>query len=100
MREGMYRHTIDYENGIANFWTPELDPGEALVEFFKVASTCFGIRKSIGQVTVTATIQEDFISYKDQGATHLLSHNGDEIYFNAHKMNDHGEWVKVKSEFD
>lgn len=82
-------YLIDYQFGRAKLYTPYSEWED---RFYELASQCFGIRKSIGEVTLIA---KTIASPKDKmpGELERLEHNGDVVIWNAQ-----GE--KIKSEFD
>ncbi len=104
----MNKYVIDYEYGIADFFTEATDEKEVRRKFYNCANCCFGIRKSIGGYTVKETYLDVAlpIPYRDKGGTQFLSHNGDEILFNDHfktsngepwkLMNEHGDWCSCQ----
>lgn len=116
---------IDYEHGRTEFWslrppTEVYDAvwwtregrGEgkrpvAIRDFLNCAGACFGIRKSIGQITLLGTSREfdlpSFLTGDDSlpGVTMYLTHNGDRIAFDDRfecdgfpwkLFSEHGEW--------
>ena len=83
------KYLIDYENGIAELYTPS---EHWLERFYELAYQCFGIRKSIGRVQLIEETSEK-PKYLLQGEYERLCHNGDVIVWDA---NGH----KIKSEFD
>jgi hypothetical protein len=84
------KYTINYEYGVAQLFTPEDDWKN---RFYTLASQCFGIRKSIGEVRL---ISKENVSptLLYVGEYERLEHSGgDQIIWNAS-----GE--KIKSEWD
>jgi hypothetical protein len=81
----MNKYSIDYGGGIAEFYCEATEPREVEREFHACANHCFGIRKSIMRYSVRATYKgvELPLPYRGHGATHFLSHHGDEILFDA-----------------
>ena len=104
----MIKYVIDYEHGVADFYTNEADPKKARDEFYGCAGICFGIRKSLGATVIKRTYKDVAlpIPYRDKGATQFLSHGGDEILFDdrfrTHDgdpwklMNEHTNWCSCK----
>ena len=104
----MNKFVIDYEYGIADFYTDASDDKEVLRQFWECASVCFGIRKSLGETKIdTRYLGTDLpIPYRDKGGTQFLAHHGDEILFNdkykTHDgkpwklYNEHGEWCTCR----
>jgi len=95
-----YKYIIDYEYGIADFYCKTKDEKKVINDFYACADVCFGIRKSLGEVKIEKSYSnvELPIPYRDKGATHFLSHNGDDILFNARYRNHKGEYWKLYSE--
>lgn len=83
------KYKIDYTYGIANLYTPNENWKD---RFYDLADQCFGIRKSIGIVTLLETTNEK-TKYKLVGEYERLEHHGDIIVWNKK-----GE--KIKSEWD
>ena len=83
------KYVIDYTFGIAELYTPHEDWEE---RFYTLASQCFGIRKSIGDVTLISKSDEQS-PYPLDGEYERLEHNGDTIVWNA-------DGEKIKSEWD
>lgn len=83
------RYKIDYEYGIAYLYTPEEDWES---RFYELASQCFGIRKSIGEVELINKDNEQ-PKYLLADECERLEHNGDVIVWDKQ-----GE--KIKSEWD
>jgi hypothetical protein len=96
----MFKYEIDYQYGFANFWTPTEDEKTALKEFGRCASNCFGIRKSLGEITLQMrhADAELPLPYRGLDGTHLLTHNGDEILFDARYVDSSGDWLKLRHE--
>lgn len=104
-REQMVEYAIDWEHGKAHFFAKTQDDTEVLAEFTWCAECCFGIRKSLGRVTIEgrregASLPE---KYQGKGATHLLVHWSDpicrdEILFDANYQTDDGEPWKLRDE--
>jgi hypothetical protein len=87
------RFVIDYEFGVATLFTPHLENAEA--RFVFLASQCFGIRISIGEVKILANTAANFPEYWFNlypDAYEILSHTGGDIII----WNESGE--KIKSE--
>lgn len=83
------KYTIDYKYGTAKLYTPSEDwEGR----FYELAGQCFGIRKSIGDVSLIST-NTDSPKYKIEGEFERLEHHGDVIIWD-----ENGE--KIKSEWD
>lgn len=109
----MNKFEIDYEYGIADWWTTSA-PELVLREFNVAANCCFGLRKSLGDTRIRASFENVAppLPYREgdtlalsHGATHLLTHSGDEILFDfAHatadgdpwKLRDQGDWCSCK----
>lgn len=92
-----YRYEIDYEWGVGTLWSPVAE-AEAAARFEALGGQCFGLRKSMGPVSVLsarpAPIPEPFGSIP--GAYEMIEHNAplsDTIVWDA-------EGNKVKSEWD
>lgn len=83
------KYKIDYTFGVAKLYTPSEDWKK---RFYDLANQCFGIRKSIGYVSLISKVKEE-PKYKIEGEYERLEHNGDVIVWN-----EKGE--KIKSEFD
>ena len=83
----MYK--IDYEYGRAILYTPSKEWEE---RFIKLASQCFGIRKSIGEVKLMSEREEEPTD-KLENEYERLEHNGDVIVWNQ-------EGEKIETEFD
>lgn len=83
----IYKYEIDYEYGKALFFTTESDKQKGIGDFLDKSGDCFGIRKSIGKVSVVD------ISKVGSKFGAALYHNGDSVLWN-----EMGE--KIKSEFD
>lgn len=91
----MNKFVIDYEYGVAEFWTAAGTDEAALADFYDCATECFGIRKSLGDVKVTRRYPsaEMPLPYRGHGATHLLAFGGDEILFDrGHHTADGSGW--------
>lgn len=86
----MSKFKIDYEFGIANLYTPNTEHWEN--RFIDLASQCFGIRKSIGDIELIEQTEEE-PKHKLQGEYERLEHYGDVIVWDK-KGN------KIKSEWD
>lgn len=83
------KYIIDYDYGMADLYTPSEDWKE---RFHALANQCFGIRKSIGEVTLIS--KEDVeTEHKLENEYERLEHHGDVIIWNA-------EGEKIKSEWD
>jgi hypothetical protein len=98
----MRKYTIDYGYGIAYFYTKQQVPELVMKEFYKAAYNCFGIRKSIcGSPSIESVEVTPLPAWMNtENVTHVLMHNGDEIIFNANQVDEQGEWIKLKSEWD
>ena len=83
------KYTIDYGFGVARLYTPSEDWKS---RFFALANQCFGIRKSIGEVSLVSKEEAD-PQRKLAGEYERLEHSGDVIVWN-----EKGE--KIKSEWD
>ena len=108
----MNKYVIDYEYGVADFYTDASNPDDVRLEFHTAANRCFGIRKSLGGYRVLESYQnvELPIPYRDKGGTHFLSHHGDEILFKYLGLpgdldkswwklhSEHGDWCSCKIE--
>ena len=98
----MNKVVIDYGDGAADFYCEASDPKQVEREFYACANHCFGIRKSIMRYEVRGTYPNvDLpLPYRGHGATHFLSHHGDEILFDAnHHQDEHGlEYWKLHDE--
>ena len=99
----MNKFVVDYEYGVADFWTDSDDPKKVLSEFHTMASTCFGIRKSLGECRIVQGYpRADLpLPFRGHDATHCLTHHGDEILFDDRyqthdgepwKLHDFGNW--------
>lgn len=83
------KYKIDYGFGVATLYTPSQDWEN---RFYKLASQCFGIRKSIMYSKLISSSEENpknMISVEYE----RLEHNGDVIIWN-----EKGD--KIKSEWD
>ena len=83
------KYTINYEFGVARLYTPSEDWRE---RFLALAIQCWGIRKSIGEVTLLRKDDEEPFG-KRLGEFERLEHSGDVIVWNE-------EGEKIKSEWD
>lgn len=83
------KYLIDYEYGTAELYTPSALWAS---RFYELAGQCFGIRKSIGTVSLIEKTDEQPRSIL-QGEYERLCHNGDVIIWDE-KGN------KIKSEWD
>lgn len=83
------KYEIDYEYGKAELYTPSDDWEN---RFYKLASQCFGIRKSIGKVKLINK-EDAKPKYEIVGEHERLEHNGDLIVWGK-------DGNKIKSEFD
>jgi len=104
----MNKHKINYGYGIADFWTEATDPKQIEDEFYELANCCFGIRKSLAGYSLEQTYEnvELPLPYRNQEATNLLSHHGDDILFDRRYKcpdgtpwklhNEHGDWCSCK----
>jgi hypothetical protein len=83
------KYKIDYEHGKAELYTPSLDwEGR----FYELASQCFGIRKSLGEVKLLNK-EDTKPNYEIVGEYERLEHNGDLIVWDK-------DGNKIKSEWD
>lgn len=83
------KYIINYGFGVADLYTPSVDWKK---RFYCLANQCFGIRKSIAEVTLIN--KEDTEPQKKMtGEYERLEHSGDVIVWN-----EKGE--KIKSEWD
>jgi hypothetical protein len=111
----MNKYVIDYDYGVADFYTEESDPpgtptdieitepmsiSAVRREFYHCANACFGIRKSLGDFHLKATYPGVLLPapYEGHGGTHFLSHHGDEILFDSHYEQGFGEYWKLHIE--
>jgi len=99
------KYVIDYEYGLADFYTEATDAKRVELEFRTAASCCFGIRKSLGDYKLLKTYSDVAlpIPYRDRDATHFLSHNRDEILFRrlGDEVTDRDlSWWKLHDEHD
>ena len=84
----MNKYTIDYEYGVARLYTPSEDWEN---RFDDLASQCFGIRKSIGDVKLIEKEKEqphDKIYFEYE----RLEHSGDTIIWNEKGEKIVNEW--------
>lgn len=96
----MYRYTIDYTFGRASFYTNTADEKTALREFRQCAHACFGIRKSLHHPRILEVVESELPpAFQGQDITHLLSHSGDVIAFDARYETPDGDAWKVWSEW-
>lgn len=97
----MKKYKIDYEHGIAEFFTFEENEEKAINEFYVAASQCFGIRKSIGKTEIISVEESDLPRWVNKdNVTHGLFYNGAQILFNSNNIDKEGNWEKIKSEWD
>ena len=86
------RHTVDYEHGIAQIFTSDFD-ARAEDLFHELAYQCFGIRKSIGDVSLLESEKTYMPKWAMMGgAAHALTHHGDQVVWNAKKEKILDEW--------
>lgn len=83
------KYLIDYEYGTAELYTPSEN---WLQRFYDLASQCFGIRKSVGEVRLIEKTNEQ-PPYLLQGEYERLCHDGDVIVWDSNGN-------KIKSEWD
>ena len=89
------RHTVDYEHGIAQIFTSDFD-ARAEDLFHELAYQCFGIRKSIGDVSLLESEKTYMPKWAMMGgAAHALTHHGDQVVWNAKKEKILDEWGAV-----
>lgn len=97
------RYEIDYEHGTARFYTPTGNNFDAVLqEFSQLASQCFGLRKSLGQLRIV-TYESDVLfpeELRGKGGTQAIVHNGDSILFDETRKSEDGRTFKIKDEFD
>ena len=82
------KYKIDYEYGVANLYTPKENWED---RFYELANQCFGIRKSIGEVELVETTDEE-PNYKVVGEFERLEHSGDIIIWDENGEKIKGEW--------
>lgn len=82
------KYVINYEYGVAELYTPHKDWKE---RFYELASQCFGIRKSIGEVKLISK-EDKNPSYLVVGEYERLEHNGDVIVWNKEGEKIKNEW--------
>lgn len=97
----MNKYVINYEYGVADFFTNETDVKKVLAEFHDCANECFGTRKSIGNTSISLAYAGALLPlpYRGHDATHFLSHNGDEILFDRRVLLPGGEGWKLHNEW-
>lgn len=99
----MHKYVIDYTHGQACFWTNEGTQEKAVPEFVSFASYLFGIRKSIGAITVLEhhMYAQLPLPFRGFDATHCLTFQGDEYLFDgnweskeagAWRLHENGDW--------
>lgn len=85
------KYTIDYEYGWAKLYTPSQD---WKARFYTLASQCFGIRKSIGEVNLISTEDAKPKNIIINEYERLEHSGGDTIIWD-----EHGEKIKSEWEF-
>lgn len=72
-----FKYLIDYEYGTAELYTPDTNWKS---RFEELAETCFGIRKSIGDITLLSKSEEEYPYYLAiPNEYERLEHSEDEI---------------------
>ena len=87
--ENIKEYIIDYEHGLAKLYTPS-DNWED--RFYELASQCFGIRKSLGEVSLIQK-NDNEPKHKIENEYERLEHSGDTIIWDKNGK-------KIKSEWD
>lgn len=83
------KYIIDYENGLAELYTPHEDWEE---RFYALAHQCFGIRKSIGNVVL--------INKRDVEPTDIIKNEYERLEHHQDVIIWDKDGNKIKSEWD
>lgn len=82
------KYKIDYQYGVANLYTPSEDWED---RFYELANQCFGIRKSIGDVSLIKQEDKEPVDMLC-GEYERLEHNGDVIIWDKKGEKIISEW--------
>jgi hypothetical protein len=97
--EKWFKYKIDYEYGLAELWAKDRIKNP-LDKFYDLASMCFGIRKSIGQISL---ISEEFLPITEDISTpvndseHIMKNGmGDYMSTMLHSLTNKSNSEKIK----